>query len=139
MIKWGRSQLDKAPSKNRYFDGMHRRLVADYFSGENSTCDEKYFERRFRVPRSVLNVLSEAIVGQEPLINHKVCNRHAYIEPVCRFAGELRLFHAGNSCDSANEFIRISEILSNTPLKYSCETINQYFEEEHFDHSPVEK
>ena len=61
-MKWGGSPLGKAPHTNRYFDGAYRRLVADHFSGENSTHDENYFERHFRMPRSVFNMLSETII-----------------------------------------------------------------------------
>ena len=63
MMKWVRSLLGKVPSKNRDSNGAHRRLVADCFSGENSTCNEKHFERRFRMPRSVLNMLLQAVIG----------------------------------------------------------------------------
>ena len=108
MMKWGRSPLGKAPNKNRNLDGPQRNLFADYFSGDNSTYDERYFERSFRMPRSVFNMLSEAVIGQGLLVKHRTRNVGPTIEHLCRFVGALRLLHADNSFDITDEHDRMS-------------------------------
>ena len=117
MMKRGRSLLGKAPSKNRDFNGVHHRLVADFFSGETSTCNEKYFDRRFRIPRSVLNMLPESVIGQNPLTKNKTRNWRLSIQPLCCFAGALWFLNAGNSCDGTDEHAQMSETVSSTALK----------------------
>ncbi len=65
--QWGGSRKGRAPNKERDFAGAYAKLVKDYFSGPNSVHDEADFERRFRMPRSIFNRISDALMGKEPL------------------------------------------------------------------------
>ena len=91
------------------------------------------------MPHFVINLLSEAVIGQTLFVKSRVDNGGPSIEPLHCFVGALRLMHAGNSCDGADENSRITETVSNEALKYSCEVITQYFEEEHFNRSPADE
>jgi hypothetical protein len=52
-MTWGGSRKGKQPNKNRNFTQAYQKVVEDYFNGRESVYDEKDFERRFRMPRTV--------------------------------------------------------------------------------------
>ena len=87
---WGGSLPGKSPNKKRDFAAAHQRLVGQYFLGEKSVCDEKDFERRFRMPRHVFHRLWSTIEGQGPFVQKFDCLKKPGISPLVCFTACLR-------------------------------------------------
>ena len=125
--KWGGSKKGKAPNIDRDFVGAHKKLVHHYFSGPQSLYDETHFERRFRLKRDTFNRIWNAVNGNHPFVQQCDAAKKPGIHPLCRFVACLRVLAHGNSADSCDECLQISESVTNESLKHFCQLIVEKF------------
>jgi hypothetical protein len=72
-LKKTRGPGSRAPNKRRDFKAANDQVLQDYFSGTDSIYNEQDFERRFRVPRSVFNVVHSRLMGLDPFVHKTDC------------------------------------------------------------------
>jgi Plant transposon protein len=110
----------RAPNKSRDFKGAHEQLTKDYFNGTESIYNERDFERRFRVPRSVFNVVHNRLMGVDPFIHKTDCFGNKGIYPLVKLVASFRFLAYGDSYDREDENLRIAESTLNAIVRQFC-------------------
>jgi hypothetical protein len=134
--KVGGSKPGKAPNKDRDFAMAHDRLVQDYFSGENSIYNEVDFERRFRVSRPVFNRIYDAILYKGKFSHKKDATGKLGIHPLVRTVACFRYLAYGNSFDSCDEYLRLSDTSCLVSVKEFCSLVVQKFGSFYLNRTP---
>jgi sugar/nucleoside kinase (ribokinase family) len=75
---------NRAPNKSRDFQAANDQVVKNYFSGTDSIYNERDFERRFRVPQLVFNVIHNRLMGIDPFIHKTSCAGKKGIFPLIK-------------------------------------------------------
>ena len=102
--QWSGSSPGKSPDKKRDFKGAYKRLVCQYFSGDESVYNEKDFEQRFRMPRHVFNRICLKLHGMEPFVQkHDAITKEPGIVPLVRCVACLRKLSYGDPSDRGDE------------------------------------
>jgi hypothetical protein len=58
------------------FKAANKQVINDYFSGPDSIYNERDFEKRFQVPRTVFNVVHDKLIGIDPFVHKRDCFRN---------------------------------------------------------------
>lgn len=137
--KWGGSRPGRSANKDRDFDFAYTKLKKDYFSGHQSTYDERNFETRFRVSRRVFNTVYNKLYGLDPFIHKVDALGKKGIHPLVRLTSCFRLIAYGDSCDREDENMRLSRSSMNDALKSFCNLIIEQFGDNYLNRTPNEK
>lgn len=136
--KWGGSIPGKSPNKKRDFEAAAANVKKWYFSGIDSTYDEKHFERRFRMSRAVFNRIRDRICGQPPFVDYvDVATRKKCIDPLVRLVCAMRTISEGTSFDSKDECFQMSETATINAVESYCKLMIQEFGDEYLNRSPT--
>ena len=135
---WGGSIRGKLPNKNRDFDDAFKRLIKDYFSGNDSVYDEVHFERRFRLSRSLFLKIYEAIVLNPPFIITQDCTGKAGIHPLIRMSACLRFLFNGRCYDADDEYLRLSESSIHVAVRVFVRLVKEKFGANYLNRNPTE-
>jgi hypothetical protein len=139
--KHGGSTVGRAPNKARDFAGAHARLMKDYFNGTDSVYDEADFERRFRVPRIVFNLIYETlIIGQEnPFVQKYDALGKPGISPLVRLTACFRKLAYGDSCDREDENLRLSQESLRMSISFFVKAVKKHFGGVYLNRCPSEE
>jgi hypothetical protein len=74
----------KAANKDSDFEGANEEIIKDYFSGPDLFYNERDFERRFWVPRTVFNVVHDKLLGIDPFVHKRDCFGNWSIYPLVK-------------------------------------------------------
>jgi len=137
----GGSILGRAPNKARDFAGAHARLMKDYFNGSDSVYDEVDFERRFRVPRAMFNLIYETLViGQEdPFVQKYDALGKPGISPLVRLTACFRKIAYGDACDREDENLRLSQESLRVSVGSFARAIKRHFGSAYLNRCPSEE
>ena len=134
--KWGGSMKGKSPNMERNFSGAYKQLLSHYFNGADSLYNETQFERRFRMKRVIFNRIWEELNGNHPFVQKWDAAKKPGIHPLCRFVACLRVLAYGNAADSCDEYLQISESVTNVSFKLFCNLIVEKFGAQYLNRSP---
>jgi hypothetical protein len=137
--KWGGSRPGKAPNKDRDFQGAADRLIKHYFSGDSSVYDENDFLRRFRMERSTLRKIYEAIAGKGIFEHRYDCTGKAGIHPIVRITACLRVLMYGNSPDAFDEGFQIAGSTLIKSVREFAAKIIEHFGEAYLNRPPTQQ
>jgi hypothetical protein len=135
---WGGSKPGKSPNKDRDFDAAYNSLVKDYFSGTSSVYNEVDFERRFRLPRSIFNIIYQAIINNPPFVFTKDCTGKNGIHPLNRMVACLRHLAYGRSLDADDEYLRLSESSVHVATRAFVRIIKHQFGTNYLNRNPTD-
>lgn len=136
--QWGGSAPGKAPNKKRNFQGAYDEIVQQYFSGSSSIYDEKDFERRFRMSRSIFfEIWTE--LKKEDLFEQKInsVTKKRGIRPLVRFCACIRHMATGEPYDSMDEKFQISESELHKSFLPFCRLVVKHFGEKYINRQPT--
>jgi hypothetical protein len=135
---WGKgSQVGKAPSKARDFDGAYQYLITNYFSGAGSKYDENDFERRFRMPRSVFYRIYGKIIGQGLFVQSKInFSGKKGIHPLLWMTACFHRLAYGDSSDRDDENLEMAKSTINKSLKDFCQIMKSQFGQQYLNRCP---
>lgn len=109
-----RKRLGSLPGRRsnrlRDFDVGYRAILRDYFGIDSRlpVYSDKDFERRFRVPRSVLNCIYEA-TKEEPFWSRRInATGQPQIYPLQKLVAAFRVLAYGETYDRSDEYTRLS-------------------------------
>ena len=136
---WGGSKKGKAPNKNRDFASAYAKLVKDYFNGADSIYDERDFELRYRMPRSVFSVIYDRINGQGEFVEAKDCIGKPGIHPLVRISACLRYLCYGCATDREDENMRIGSSTLNKAVRDFCRLMIKEFGCVYLNRTPTEE
>ena len=123
------SRMGKLPNEPRDFAVAHSKPVKDCFSGTESVCSERDFERRHRMSRASFNRIWKKLEGQDPFVQKRDCVGKLGIHPLCRFAACLRCVAHGDAHDREDESTCISESALSQSVKAFYKIMIQEFPE----------
>jgi Plant transposon protein len=135
-LQEGRRRGNKAPNKSRDFQAANDQVVKDYFSGMDSIYNERDFERRFRVPRSVFNVIHNRLMGIDPFIHKTSCTGKKGIFPLVKMVACFRFLAYGDSYDRDDENLRIAESTLNAIVRLFCNLLVTHFGGQYLNRCP---
>ena len=85
-------------------------LYKDYFSGANSTYDDKDFRRRFRMRRHLFEEIRRKVEARDPYFRQKVdCCGELGASSYQKVTAALRVLAYAASADQLDEYIRLGE------------------------------
>jgi len=129
---WGGSPKGRRPNKKRDFVGAYHRLHRMYFDADASTYDEKDFERRYRMPRDVFNVIYGAVEGEGRFVwKRNPVTKEMQIHPLNRVTAALRILGYGTPGDKEDEFIEMGESTILDATKEFCQIVVDKFADEY--------
>jgi Plant transposon protein len=99
---------EKSPNKKRDFAAAYHQVVKNYFNGRESVYSEEDFERRFRVPRTVFNVINDRLMGTHPFIQYTDATKKKGIFPLVKLVGCFRYLAYGDAFDREDENLHMS-------------------------------
>lgn len=99
---------NKRPNKRRNFEEAARRLHQDYFSS-HAKYSPTDFERRFRMPRLVFDLIFEAVEGRGIFVHRVGTNRKKGIYPIQRVTAAIRMLEDGIAADALDKYLQMSE------------------------------
>ena len=132
----GGSPKGKAPNKSRDFDEAYKRLVRNYFDGENSIYDEADFERRFRLPRAVFNQIYNQLYGSGCFTQHYMLDGRPGINPLVRLVACFRKIAYGDADDREDENLCLSESVLHESFEQFLSLIKQHFAKDYLNRQP---
>jgi Plant transposon protein len=127
----------RAPNKERDFELAYDQVMKDYFSGPESIYNETDFERRFRVPRSVFNVIHDRLMGMDPFLRKKDCFGNKGIYPLVKLVASFRFLAYGDSYDREDENLRIAESTLNAIVRLFCKLLIKQFGGQYLNRVPT--
>jgi len=137
---WGGSTPGRRSNKKRDFQAAYAQLLQYYFNGTESTYDERDFERRFRVPRDVFNLVYDKIVGvEEPFVVKKDAVGRVGIHPLVRLVACFRHIGYGDALDREDENLRLSESSLQVAVQAFCKLVVKHFGAEYLNRSPSDE
>jgi Plant transposon protein len=137
----GGSIPGKAANKTRDFVAGHRRLMLDYFwpfdaerddhSGRfGPVYDERDFERRFRMPRSVFHTIFAAVVEDNEYLRLGLKRDATGIlgaTPLQKVVAAIRQLSLGIGADAIDEYCRVSETVALKSMKQFVTSVTRIF------------
>ena len=137
--KVGGSRKGRAPNKKRDFVGAYHRVVNHHFNGRESVHDERDFERRFRVPRTVFNRIHDALMGQDPFTHKTDPTGKKGIHPLVKLVACFRHIACGDALDREDENLHIGESTLDTFVKQFAKLVKQEFGAQYLNRCPNEE
>lgn len=108
-------------------------IVQHYFSGAESLYNDEIFEQRFGLPRSVINRVFQALIGNEPFIfKHNMAGERLGIWPLVCIVSSLRMLVYGDATDRLDESLQMSK----SPCKKSLRAFSRLVFPEIFEQIP---
>jgi hypothetical protein len=107
--KFGGSEKGKFGNKKRNFDLADEQLRSHYFNGEKSLYNEKDFETRFGMPRSVFLTIYEMVKEDKEFKRKVDCTGKPGITALCRITAVCRYLKYGSAADREDEYLQQSE------------------------------
>lgn len=140
--KHGGSLPGRAPKVEKDFAAGHQRIMLDYFWPVNQLRNdgsgltgpvypECRFERRFRMPRNVFDLIFERTVINSAYLRAGLrpnCTGKLGASPLQKTVAAMRQLAYGASADSMDEYCRIGESTALKSLKRFCEAVVHFFE-----------
>jgi Plant transposon protein len=126
----------KAANKDRDFKAANDQVIKDYFSGPDSIYNERDFERRFRVPRSVFNVVHDRLHGMDPFVHKRDCFGNWGIYPLVKLVACFRYLAYGDSYDREDENLRLAESTLNGIVRSFCKLMIAQFGGQYLNRCP---
>jgi hypothetical protein len=137
--KWGTGlRPGKAKNKARNFKGAYERLFQNYFLTDPPPIyNETDFERRFRIPRTVFNMIKEMIIGKG-LFREKVAHFSGKkgIHPLLCLTACIRRLAYGDLADQDDENLDMAESTINISLKQFNKLMIEKFGVQYLNHCP---
>ena len=127
----------RSPNKKRDFIAANQQLLSFYFNGRESIYDEKDFERRFRMPRSVFDEIHGRLMGQDPFVQYEDPTGKIGIFPLAKLVGCLRHVAYGDACDREDENLAMSGAILRVIVKDFCKLMIKEFGGEHLNRVPT--
>ena len=127
----------KAPNKSRDFDEAYKRLVRNYFDGENSIYEMADFERRFRLPRAVFNQIYNQLYGSGCFTQHYMLDGRPGINPLVRLVACFRKIAYGDADDREDENLCLSESVLHESFEQFLSLIKQHFAKDYLNRQPT--
>lgn len=124
------SLAGKKANKPRNFEEAYERLFRDYFAA-NPKYEEKDFERRFPMPRSVFQRIYSTLLGKGIFVRKEDCTKKKGIYPLVRMTAALRMLAYGAAADSLNEYLQMGEDSIGLSMKGFFELIVSEFSGEY--------
>jgi hypothetical protein len=135
--KIGGSLPGKSANNNRNFHLTYHRLIAVYFSGPLSVCNEVDFTRGFRVDRDVFPRIYEKVVNKGLFSYKKDATGKYGIHPLVRTVSCFRFFAYGDCFDRCDEYLQISETSMSQSVKEFCKILINSFGNYYLNRSPT--
>lgn len=127
----------KSANKKRDFMAAHQQVVSFYFNGRESVYDEKDFERRFRMPRSVFDKIRSKLMGTEPFVHFTDPTGKIGIFPLVKLVACLRYIAYGDAFDRDDENLAIGETTLRNIAKAFCKLMIKVFGGEFLNRAPT--
>ena len=129
---WKGSQPGKAGNIDRGREAALQQLVADYFSGDNSTFTDVQFRRRFRMSRPLFLRIVDSISEEDVFFQSKPDAAGKFgATALQKVTAACRLLAYGNCADQLEEWIRLSESTIILCLKRFIFAVYRVFGEEY--------
>jgi Plant transposon protein len=138
MGKEQEERKPKAPNKDRDFKAANEQVLKDYFRGPDSIYNERDFERRFRVPRTVFNVVHGRLIGIDPFVHKRDCFGNLGIYPLVKLVACFRYLAYGDSYDREDENLRLAESTLNAIVRSFCKVMIEQFGGQYLNRCPNE-
>lgn len=133
------SKSPRNPNKKRDFAAAHAWLVANYFSGPDSVCDDKDFERRFRMSRRLFNRIHDKLMGLDPFVQKCDAARKPGIHPLVKLVACFRHIACGDGLDREDENLSIGEATPLPIVRAFCRLIVEEFGPQYLNGTPTEQ
>lgn len=111
MGQHGGSKPGKSRNLPRDFDAAVQNMMKDYFSfdGEPPLYTEAQFERRFRLPCCVFNIIYNVVRLRPEFERKSDATGKQGLHPLQRIVAEARVLSYGVAGDATDEYSAISE------------------------------
>lgn len=114
------SQPGRSPNINRNFRKGHQGLMDDYFN-DNSTYDEKFFLRQFRMQKTMfLRIMSDLEAHDDFFKLRCDAAGKLGLSPVQKCTAALRMLSRGAAAGDLDEYVRIGESTALLTLRKFC-------------------
>ena len=133
QMRWEGSTISKAKNKDCGFNKAYWRIMRDYFSGDESICEEKDFKRRFCMSKAVFTMILSSILRTELFLKHTSRNRKPTIHTLCYLVGARRKFSYETWVNCNNKHHRILETTLNEALYEFCSIVVDNFSQEYLN------
>lgn len=136
--QWGGSVKGKAANIQRDFDATYKRLVSQYFNGDDSLYTTSMFRRRFRVSPSIFQRVYHQLHGKGVFKAEgtKDALGRECIHPLVRMTAVFRMLAYGTAADSQDENLQISETVAANALRSFCQLLILEFGDEYLNRTP---
>jgi hypothetical protein len=129
---WKGSRPGKARNIDRGREAALEQLVADYFSGNNSTFTDTQFRRRFRMNRPLfLRIVDEISQHDNYFQQRPDASGKFGASALQKVTAACRLLAYGNCADQLEEWIRLGESTITRCLKHFVSAVYRVFGEEY--------
>ena len=133
---WGGSVPGKRANKERDFAGADALIRRHYFSGDESTYDEKDFERRFVMSRHCFCRIYASLKDLPAFRQKKDAVGRKGITPLCRIVACLRVLAYGDSSDRLDEYVQMSETAVSGSVKEFNAKVIEIFGPQYLNQCP---
>lgn len=97
-----------APTKAKLFELRAKEFIRKYFP-DNSAYDQASFQRRFRIPRSVLERLAHGLYGRRIFVRRRNTLQKEGITPLLKIISSLRVHNYGKPFEDVREVWEMSK------------------------------